>query len=57
MRMPEAYKRPYRPPNDKTVYHVKNWREYEQSLLNRGDITLWISQEAIDTWTPPQSDK
>jgi hypothetical protein len=36
----EPQKRPYRHPEYKTAYHVKNWREYEQSLCDRGDITL-----------------
>jgi hypothetical protein len=36
---------------------VKNWHEYDQSLRDRGDITLWISQDAIDTWTPPMTGK
>jgi hypothetical protein len=36
---------------------VKNWREYDQSLRDRGDITLWISQDAIDAWTPPKTGK
>jgi hypothetical protein len=26
-------------------------------LHDRGDITLWISQDAIDAWTPPQTGK
>jgi len=34
---------------------VKNWHEYDKSLRDRGDITLWISQDAIDAWTPPQT--
>jgi hypothetical protein len=55
--MTEPHKRPYRHPKYKTAYRVKNWREYDQSLRDRGDITLWISQEAIDTWTPPQTGK
>jgi hypothetical protein len=56
-RMTEPHKRPHRYPKYKTVYRVKNWREYDQSLRNRGDITLWISQDAIDAWTPPQTGK
>jgi len=36
---------------------VKNWRQYDQALRDRGDITLWISQDAIDAWTPPQTGK
>jgi hypothetical protein len=53
--MTEPHKRPNRHPTYKTAYRVPNWCEYDQSLRNRGDITLWISQEAIDTWTPPQT--
>ena len=53
--MTEPHNRPNRHPTYKTAYRVKNWREYDQSLRDRGDITLWLSQEAIDTWTPPQT--
>jgi hypothetical protein len=55
--MTEPHKRPHRHPKYKTTYRVKNWHEYDQSLRDRGDITLWISQEAIDAWTPPQTGK
>jgi hypothetical protein len=39
------------------VYRVKNWHEYDQSLRDRGDITLWSSQDALDAWIPPQTGK
>ncbi len=55
--MTEPHKRPYRHPKYKTAYRVKNWAEYEKSLRDRGDITLWISHEAINAWTPPQTGK
>ena len=55
--MTEPHKRPHRHPKYKTAYRVKNWRAYDQSLRDRGDITLWISQDAIDAWTPPQTGK
>jgi len=55
--MTESHKRANRPPKYKTAYRVKNWREYDKSLRGRGDITLWISQDAIDAWTPPQTGK
>jgi hypothetical protein len=55
--MTEAHKRPNRHPNYKTAYRVKNWAEYDQALRDRGDITLWISQDATDAWTPPQTGK
>lgn len=41
--MAEPHKRPYRHAKYKTTYRVKNWREYEPSLRDRGEITLWIS--------------
>ena len=40
-----------------TAYRVSNWPEYEKSLRDRGDITIWFSQEAIDTWTPEKTGK
>ena len=36
----------------KTKYHVNNWAEYDQALVQRGDITLWISENAIASWKP-----
>jgi len=56
MSMTEPQKR-NRHPDYRTAYRVKNWREYEQSLRARGDITLWISQDAIDAWRAPMTGK
>jgi hypothetical protein len=53
--MTEAHKRAYRHPKYKTSYRIKNWSEYEQSLQNRGDITIWFNQDAVDAWTPPKN--
>lgn len=33
-----------------TCYRVTNWREYNESLVRRGDITLWFSDEALASW-------
>jgi Transposase DDE domain len=55
--MTEPHKRAKRHPKYKTAYRVKNWREYDQSLRDRGNIMLWISQDAIDAWTPPMTGK
>ena len=55
--MTEPHKRPNRHPKDKTAYRVNNWPEYDQALRDRGDITLWISQDAIDAWRAPQTGK
>jgi hypothetical protein len=53
----EAHKRAYRHPKHKTSYSVKNWPEYEKSLRNRGDITVWLSRDTINGWTPPRNGK
>jgi hypothetical protein len=55
--MTEPHKRANRHPKYKTAYRLKNWSEYDKALRDRGDITLWISQDAIDAWTPPQAGK
>ena len=53
--MPEAHKRAYCHPKYKTSYRVNNWPEYDKSLRDRGDVTLWISHEATNAWTPPHN--
>ena len=42
-------------PKYKTKYRVGNWPEYERALVQRGDITLWISADAMDAWRPAPS--
>ena len=39
----------------KTTYRVGNWREYERALVQRGDVTLWLSAAATDAWRPSPS--
>jgi len=34
----------------KKVYHLRNWSEYDQALVNRGSITIWIGEDAIEQW-------
>ena len=36
----------------KQSYRVRNWKEYNQSLVNRGNITLWLDDEAVKCWVP-----
>lgn len=35
---------------NKKQYRVRNWREYNQALVNRGRIVFWITEEAIRAW-------
>ncbi len=39
-------------PKYKTKYRVSNWAEYDRALVQRGDITLWISADTIASWKP-----
>jgi len=36
-------------------YRVENWAAYDAALRRRGDLTLWVSPEAIAAWTPPKT--
>jgi len=42
-------------PKYKTKYRVNNWSEYDTALVQRGEITLWISEDAIEDWKPAAS--
>ena len=44
-------------PKYKTKYRVSNWADYDRALVQRGNITLWISEEAIERWNPTPSGK
>ncbi len=37
----------------KAKYRIRNWRVYERGLRSRGDVTIWLSEEAVAAWTPP----
>ncbi|AIF81165.1 Transposase, IS4 family protein [endosymbiont of Acanthamoeba sp. UWC8] len=34
----------------KIKYKIKNWKEYNQSLKNRGSLTVWISKDIDELW-------
>ncbi len=38
-------------PTYKTKYRVTNWAQHDRALVQRGDITAWLSR-AIDAWKP-----
>ena len=41
---------PKRCNKEKTKYRVKNWPNSNQSLINRGRITFWFSEDTIQKW-------
>jgi hypothetical protein len=43
------------PTKAKYRYQVKNWREYDRALVNRGNLTIWFDEASIAaSWTPPR---
>ena len=44
-------------PKYKTKYRVGNWTNYDQALVQRGDLTIWISEGAIAAWVPSCTSK
>ena len=41
----------------KSQYRVRNWPEYEAGLRRRGNLTVWLSNEALDAWRETPSGK
>ena len=37
-------------PKYKTKFRVGNWSDYDRSLVERGNIALWMTPEALATW-------
>ncbi len=35
----------------KTTYRIRNWKEYNQTLKQRGSFIVWISDAALENWT------
>ena len=31
-------------------YRVRNWSVYNRALVGRGNLTLWIYQQAVESW-------
>ena len=34
----------------KVKCRIRNWKKYNKSLVQRGSITVWFSESAIDKW-------
>lgn len=37
----------------KLTYRITNWRQYNESLVARGSVTVWFSEEALASWQHP----
>jgi hypothetical protein len=45
--MPKHKKTQSRP---KTLYRVRNWKEYDLALVQRGSITIWLADDLEKNW-------
>jgi hypothetical protein len=39
-----------RPVTTKPVYRIRNWKQYNDALVRRGSLTLWVDREALESW-------
>lgn len=37
----------------KKHYRVRNWKDYNKSLVKRGNIMLWLNEEVVKQWQKP----
>jgi Transposase DDE domain len=40
----------------KLGYKVTNWKAYNESLVRRGDITVWFNEDAVQSWEHPNEE-
>jgi DDE family transposase len=41
---------PTRKAASKSAYRIRNWKQYNDSLVRRGSLTLWVEQETLQAW-------
>jgi len=52
--MPHKLNSAFRHKFSKKQYRVTNWPEYNESLRQRGDLTIWVTDEALNQWRAPR---
>ncbi|AKI03400.1 Transposase DDE domain (plasmid) [Hoeflea sp. IMCC20628] len=52
--MPHKFNANRRGKIPKQKYRVSNWASYNESLRRRGDLTVWVSEEALGWWRAPR---
>src|SRR6187551_3712048 len=48
--MPHKYNADRRHPIPRARYTVMNWKAYEAGLRQRGSLTIWFSDDAVEAW-------
>ena len=51
--MPYKFNEGRRHEFSKARYRVTNWPDYDAALVRRGELTVWLSEEAIAAWHAP----
>jgi transposase len=51
--MPHKFNESRRHKIPRARYQVTNWPEYDASLVQRGSITVWFTEEAVAAWHAP----
>jgi transposase len=51
--MPYKFNESRRHKIPKARYRVANWPEYDAALVQRGSLTVWFTEEAIEAWHAP----
>ena len=52
--MPHKFNTARRHKFDKAQYRVINWAEYNESLRQRGDLTIWVSERTQSVCSAPR---
>ena len=52
--MPHKFNSDRRDKIPKQRHRVTNWAEYNEGLRQRGDLTIWIREEALSLWSAPR---
>jgi hypothetical protein len=48
--MPHKYHANRRHRIPRVQYRVRNWRDYEAGLRQRGSLTIWFTEDAVAAW-------
>jgi hypothetical protein len=41
---------PARQAAPKSTYRIRNWKQYNDALVNRGSLTLWVDRATLQAW-------
>jgi len=50
MKKPTKQSKKQKSGGNKKKYKVRNWKEYNQALIDRGKVLFWITEEAMKNW-------